>query len=230
MENHNGDSLNIDDMKLLSLGLFLVILIGCAPTPSTVLPIKTPSAMPTIAHMGVGVNTTIDNNNKIGEKLKDQQNTIRDQRQMISDTLAQADILKKKIEDNKAITKMEMDKLIDNFKKVEARNLFIESQNMSLITDKNNQASVLAGLQEDLSTTRQQVSNKEQEAENLRNGADTIARENSKLKKDLASAEVEAAKSGVYKHWIWGLIGAFVLYTIIKNVLMVYFPLTKFRI
>ena len=216
-------------MKILNLFILLGLLASCAPSPSTALVGKTPSSITIIDKIGTGIDTTIDNNNKFGEKLQDQKNTISEQKKTIADTLAQADLLKKKIADNQAITTVEINTLIDNFKKVEARNLFMENSNATLILDKDKQSVILVQLQKDLSTTKQQVSDKEHEADNLRSESDVILKENSNLKKKLDAATIKAASASVYQHWIWGIVGGFILWTIAKNIIMAYSPV-KFRI
>ena len=216
-------------MKTLNLCMILGLLVSCAPSASTVLVGKTPSSITIIDKVGAGIDTTIDNNNKLGEKLQDQKNTISEQKKIISDTLTQADLLKKKIADNQAITTVEINTLIDNFKKVEARNLFMENSNATLILDKDKQSVILVQLQRDLSTTKQQVSDKEHEADNLRSESDVILKENSNLKKKLDAATIKAASASVYQHWIWGIVVGFILWTIAKNIIMAYSPV-KFRI
>ncbi len=202
---------------------------------------KTESVVPSINKVGVGVDTTIDNNTKIGIKIDDQSKIIKGQKLAIIDALAQADKLKVKIETDQKISLKEITNLIDKLNEEKTRNMFLETNLAELKTLKNDQAVVLAQLRVDLSEAKVKVTLKESEADTLRDQATFLAgslqstilskdKTIGQLEKDLSKAKQTAATNAVYKNWVIGLVCAFVLWTIIKNVMMAYSPLTKFRI
>jgi hypothetical protein len=90
---------------------------------------------------------------------------------------------------------------------------------------------------EDASITYRKLLDKENEASELRSQNKFLANslnikntEVESLKKSLEKEKIKSARATVYKNWVYGLVGGFLLWIVIKNILMIYFPMTKFRI
>jgi hypothetical protein len=182
------------------------------------------------------IENTIRENIKFDQKLKEQQKIVLDQKIAISDALTQAEKIHEKVLANEAIMELDAANLINELKKVETRNLFLETKNTELITVKDDQEKLLKNLKAASSDALQKLTSKENEVSELRTQNDYLGNhlnikntETETLKKLLEKEKIKAATSGVYRNWIIGLVSAFVLWTIIKNILMIYSPI-KFRI
>lgn len=224
----------------LFVPLFLIF--GCAKTSTPPVNIPPPppqreSVLPHLNKIHSGIDGSIKTNIQIEDQIKKQKQEVLNQRLDISEAIIQAEKLKNKIENNESVFKQDIISLIDVLKKVETRNLFLEKQNEELETKRKEQAEILRITKDDAVITYKKLIDKENEVSELRtqNGflSSSLSKKNvevENLKKQIEKEKVKSAKSSVYKNWVIGIVAAFVLWTILKNVLMIYFPMTKFRI
>jgi len=229
-------------MKLYILPVLLMGFLGSctnnAPPPNVPPPpVKTESALPGIGKVDGGVTATIDITAKLGAKIEDQKQTIVEQRSTINEAISQIDKLKVKLQAKEIISEPELNDLMAELKKLDTKNNFLETQNKELTTFKEEQEKTLAEIRIALSKTKEQVVSKENETENLRvqnkylaDNLTTYGKEAEKLKQEITKQKQNAARANVYRNWVIGLSVGFILWTIIKNLLMIYLPAMKFRI
>ena len=227
-------------MKYINI-LVVALLLGCAnnnnTTPIIPPPVKAvESVLPSMAKVDTGIDNTVKSNIKLEQKIKEQQQTVTDQKIAISEAISEAEKLRNKVLTNEIITELATTSLVDKLNKVETRNLFLESQNTELSKVREEQTVTLKSLKEDSVKTHQLLQAKENENSQLREQVDYIAKnlnmkisEVESLKSDLTKEKVKSATAGVYRNWIIGIVTGFVLWTIIKNIIMIYSPI-KFRI
>jgi hypothetical protein len=229
-------------LSVSSVLLAVFIIFGCAPktTPPSIIPpppAKIESVAPSLRKVSDGIDRTIETNTKIDTTIKQQRETVLRQKIKISETITKVEKLREKVLAEQLIKEIEVVEIINDLRTIEQRNLFLETQNGELENIRKDQAAILKMTKEDASITYRKLMDKENEANELRNQNTFLAtnlttknQEAETLKKNLEKEKVKAAKASVYRNWIFGLVGGFVLWIIIKNVLMVYFPMTKFRI
>jgi hypothetical protein len=226
-------------MKYISILLF-GLLIGCGETtpPPIIPPVvkQEQSVLPSLDKVEAGINNTVESNIKLEQKLKEQQQTVINQKIAIADAIQDAEKLKNKVLTNGKITELETTNLIDKLKDVESRNLFLELQNDELSKVREDQSQTLKTLKEDSDKTHDLLISKENEALQLREQTEYLSKnlivknkEVETLKNVLSDEKVKSATAGVYRNWIKGIVIGFVLWTIIKNIIMIYNPI-KFRI
>lgn len=225
----------------LMMGLISLLMVGCIHnTPPSIVPPappKTESAIPPLIKVDEKVKETIKENIKLEAKIKEQQQVVSEQRIAIVEALAQAEKMKEKVLANQTISEMETINLIVELKKVESRNLFLETKNTELGDINKTQTVSLNELNDRVRETMEKLIKKEKELEDVRtqydfvsNIANTKSNEVENLKTELSKEKVKAANYFLYKKWVIIIICGFVLWTIIKNLLMIYFPAIKFRI
>jgi hypothetical protein len=230
------------NISFLSILIPCFLIFGCARdvTPPVAIPVAPPirqSASPQFIKVSKGIDDTIKSNYKIEEKVKQQLQEILNQRINITETITNTEKLKNQLKDYSDISNEGPTNIIDGLRKIEARNLFLEKQNGELSSLQKEQAEILRMTKDDATITYRKLLDKEQEANDLRSQNSFLGKnllikngEVQQLQKDLEKAKIDAAKAKVYKYWVWGLVGGFVLWTIIKNVLMIYMPTSRFRI
>jgi hypothetical protein len=228
-------------MSVLTMLIPCFLMFGCAKdiTPSNIIPPApkaTASVLPSMNQVNTGIDNTIKENLKLEQKLKEQKEVVLEQKIEIVEAIAQAEKMKQKVIANEVISELETTNLIDQLKKVETRNLFLETKNTELSSVKDEQDKLLKELKTNSSETLQKLLAKEDEAYNLRTQNDylgtLVTNKNSEvtaLQKALEKEKVKAATAGVYRNWIIGIVSGFVLWTIVKNIIMIYSPI-KFRI
>ena len=229
--------------KVSILALILsLILNGCSHTttaPALIPPApkQSESVVPHMQKVNRDIDNTIKTNVKLSEKLTSQKQSINDQRLAIVEALTQAEKMKTTIKANGVVTELDTNNLIIELKHAQDRNMFLETSNAELITLKTEQEKTLDTLKQDGEDTLSKLYVFQDETLILRGqnkwlGGSLILKnkETETLKLDLSKEKEKSAKSGVYKHWVIGLVAGFLLWTIIKNVLMVYLPTTRFRI
>ena len=231
---------NMSSRLLILLSIFYIF--GCSPKDPHIAiipppPKQTESVLPNIKKLDDQIVKTIDNNNKLGAKIEESKNAVSEQKLSISEALSQAERIKEKSLAKVAISELEALNLIKELKKVEARNLFLEIQNNELYLLKEEQQKILDIVQITLAKTEQQVVSKEEEVYQLREQnkylSDNLISKNNEtgnLKKLLQKEKEISASAKVYKHWIIVIVSIFIIWIILKNILMMYFPATKFRI
>jgi chromosome segregation ATPase len=223
------------------LGIGALLIGSCAPNVPLPLvsppPPKTESALPSVNKVDSNVVETIKTNVKLGAKIEDQKKTITEQKDAIAEALAQIQQMNIKANAKEFITVPEVGKLVEEIQKIELRNNSLEAQNLDLITVTGEQAKQLAEVQTNLNDAKTLITQKESEAEQLRvqynflsTNVNSLGKEIEKLKAEVTKQKQISATALVYKRWVWGLVAGFILWTIIKNALMLYLPTTKFRI
>lgn len=209
--------------------VFSLFLIGCAtqtvPTNSSI-----PKAPVVVENIAPSIDVASKTNKKLETKIQDQTKVIIEQKANIENAMKQAENIRKQLSEKIEVKEQDAVDLIANLKMVHTRNLFLETNNGELVK-------INTDLQNQLEDTKALASKKDDEVLNLRQvdlQKDKIIKDQNiqleKISKERDSAIVKASKSTVYRNWIWGLVGGFLLWTIIKNILMVYLPTTKFRI
>lgn len=200
-------------------------------------PPKTQSALPSVTKMDSTVVETIKTNVKLGAKIEDQKKIITEQKDAITEALVQVQQMTIKANAKEFITVPEVGKLVEEIQKIEFRNNSLETKNAELVVDKDDQADQLVEVQTNLNAAKTLITQKESETEQLRVQYDFISVNINSLGKEMEKLEAEvtkqkqiAATALVYKHFVWWIIGVFVGWIIVKNILMMYFPATKFRI
>ena len=209
-----------------------IFLVGCATTPSTIIPPApqmVESALPEIKNVSNNVNSGIVTNTNAGVKLAEQSQTIKDQMEDIDTAIALANDLKHKL-DAKTLIETDVTNLITELTKVKTRNMFLELQNNDLSKLKTQQELNLENMKVSLAKAEGLIMGKDTEANELRTQNEYLSKNLALKNKENEQLIKVSASAKVYEHWIWGLVGGFILYTILKNVLMVYFPMLKFRV
>lgn len=229
------------NMKIFVILLTSLLLVNCITKtiPPVAIPIPPPiseSALKNLSKVKSGIAESISTNSKIDEKIKDQLKNVIDQKESIQDALDQAQKINDKVIAKQSITEQESFNLVTEIKKVKIRNLFLETQNIESLNLIKEQSLVLKITQVGADDTEVKLRNKEQEANQLReqnkflgNNLNIKNIESEHLKKDLSKERIKSAQAGVYRNWILGLVGAFLLWIIVKNVISIYSPI-KFRI
>lgn len=229
------------NIKLGAIILMSILGFGCGPktTPPVAIPVApkaTESVQPTFKKVQKGIEDTVKSNEKIDRKLRETTEAVNNQNLEIKEALSQAEKIKEKALANQLITELEATNLVVEIQKVQARNMFLELSVKELEKIRLEQMEVLKGVKMDSHDTLIKLLAKEQETLDLRNHGQFLAtnlqaknKEVVDLQKHLEKEKVKAASAGVYKKWVIGLVVGFVLWTILKNVIMLYSPV-KFRI
>ena len=231
------------DMKIKSvLILAAVVLLGCVHTPTPPVAIPTPpakveSVLPSITKISKEVQDGVNTNENVSGKLQEQTTTLKDQDSDIDQSLEIAKAIDLKIALKQLVLGEDADNLVKELQKVKTRNLFLENENSDLVKMKDEQDKNLKIMGDSLADAQEKVINKENEADQLRTQDDFLSKnlntknkEVQEMDKSLTKEKEIAATALVYKHAIWWAVGIFLLWTVVKNVLMIYFPATKFRI
>lgn len=200
---------------LLVLSIFYIF--GCAPKqiPEAIIPPtpkQTESALVNVKKSKVDVDKTIDNSNRIGVKIDETKKTVLEQKISILEALAQAEKIKEKSLSKIAVTELEAINLIDELKKVENRNLFLEQQNNELFGLRDEQAHILKVIKETLDKTEYQVISKDEEVRQLREQNIYLKqnltekfKESEILKQQLQKEKQKSASATVYRNWCIGI-------------------------
>lgn len=217
------------NLKSFPVLVFSLFLIGCTshtiPTNSSI-----PKAPIVVENILPSIDVASKTNKKLETKINDQTKVIIEQKANIENAMKQAENIRKQLSEKIEVKEQDAVDLINNLKTVHTRNLFLETNNGELVkinTDLQNQledAKTIAAKKDD------EVSNLRQIDSQKNKIIDDQNLELIKIAKERDSAVVKASKSTVYRNWVWGLIGGFLLWTILKNILMIYMPTTKFRI
>jgi len=230
-------------MKIKLLGVLLVGLMGSCATKSTPpaiippAPQKVESALPIIRNTKRDVNDGITTNTDTGNKLSEQEQKIKEQTEGIDRALAISNLINGKVILKQPVVEKDTIGLLTEMGKVKSNNMFLELSNHDLIKLKDTQDTNLQKMSASLDAAEEKVINKDNEATQLRDQYTYLSqslvtknKEVEDLNKALTKEKETSATALVYKHWIWGIVGGFILYNIIKNILLIYFPMLKFRV
>ena len=235
------------NVKRLKNYLFLVfvmlIVSGCSTktvSPSTGIPApptKVESVQPKLSKVQSNIDKSIVENTKVSEALKNQTKQLLDQKSKIIDAIEISERFKGSAKGKQLISELDAMALNVKLLAIQGSNKELELQNLELSKKLAEAGKLLEETKADAQKTMGALISKEYEttelisqnkflANNLtsRNeDVETLQKENTKLEKKAASASV-------YKNWIIGLATGFILWTILKNILLIYWPSARFRI
>lgn len=218
-----------------------MLVIGCDQTTPTPIippaPKKVESSLGNIKKVDTDISNVIKKNLELGEKIDESKKVIFEQKIAIIDALSQAEKIKDKIISNQIVTQLDADTLIIQLKNTQARNLFLETQTSDLFKLNLEQGQDLNSTKESLAIATKQIIDKENETDQLRSQNEYLSTNlkntlkiNEDLKTSIKVSDQKLASANVYKYWVVGIFATFIGWTIIKNILMVYFPAARFRI
>lgn len=203
------------------------------PTP----PAKTQSVRPQLATVQTNIDKTIVDNAKISETLKNQTKQLLDQKAQIVEAILMSEKFKETAKAKQLISELDAMALNAKLLSIQGSNKELEIQNQELVKKLAETSALLEATKAEAQKTMESLILAEGELSTLRgqNGflASNLTSRNQDveaLQKKNASLEKKAASASVYKNWIIGLAAGFILWTILKNILMIYFPATRFRI
>ena len=234
-QNHKPPKNFQRGIVIFSLFILINFLIGCSNTESTntiTPPPRATSVIPTFQKVDNGISQTKETNVELGEKIKHQKTIINNQQQQIEKALAQAEKIREQLK-QKDTTDVNVMDLIDSLNSIQTRNLFLEKENSELEKVKNRQQEYLEKLEANSKETLDKLIEREKETQQLRTivvALNKRVQQVDKIERELQNAKEEAAKANVYKHWVIGIVSVVVAWIVLKNVLMVYFPTTRFRL
>lgn len=201
-------------MKKL-LFVFLMLVSCCAPKVLPPKPQVQPSVVPAIAKVE-------DNTVKLKATVAKQKEIIKSQKSEIDESIRLAEELRKQLAENMPdVPNENSTKLVDLLNSVKERNLFLEETVENL-------AGELSFAELNLAEAKALAKGKDLESQKWEKAYNDLSLEYADKEEELKKAEVKAATAGVYRNWIIGLAVGYVLWLIIKNILMVYFPASQF--
>lgn len=208
-------------LKTISTFLFALFLVGCAnqtPTMDVTIP-KPPKIVKEISPEVQKITVT---NQKLEDKIKDQTKVIVEQKADIENAMDKAENIRKQLAESVQVKEQDAVDLILNLKSVHTRNLFLETQNTELGNINKQQAT-------DLLEATKVAASKDSEVGELRSQSefkDNLIKERNETVKTVTEerdkAIKQAASAKVYRNIIWGIAAAYILLTIVRNVLMAY--------
>lgn len=174
-----------------------------------------PSVVPAIAKVE-------DNTVKLKATVAKQKEIIKSQKSEIDESIRLAEELRKQLAENMPdVPNENSTKLVDLLNSVKERNLFLEETVENL-------AGELSFAELNLAEAKALAKGKDLESQKWEKAYNDLSLEYADKEEELKKAEVKAATAGVYRNWIIGLAVGYVLWLIIKNILMVYFPASQF--
>ena len=179
-----------------------------------------------------GINENIQQQGKVNETVA----ALIEQKMEISEALTQAEKIKEKALAKVAITELEAINLVNQVKKVESRNLFLEVRANELNDLTKQQAKTLADAKKLAADALEKSDKKEAEAkeaqEKLTQVKISLKTKNNEvisIQKEKEKLIKEKADAMVYKKLFWYTIGIYVLLIIVKNVWLSVNPAAKLR-
>lgn len=218
------------------------MVIGCGTqniTPSAAIPSNPKveaSARPDIRNTQDNIDKGINENTKQQGKVDETVAALIEQKIEISEALTQAEKIKEKALAKVAITELEAINLVNQVKKVEARNLFLEVKANELDTLTKEQAKTLADAKKSASDALEKSDRKEAEAKEAQEKLTQVKVSLEKKNKEVVAVQKEKEKlikekadAMVYKKLFWYAIGIYILLLIVKNVWMSVNPAARLR-
>jgi hypothetical protein len=223
-------------LYLLSIVLPCLLLTSCVKTtPPVAIPVppqQTESVVPRVDEIDSGINDTVKTNHELEDTINYQTASIGNQRIYLERAMVLADKAKTQISGNHMV----IDELIDVLGSVKVGNTLLKDQNRELKDIQISQAIILTKTKAMVVDVLDKLRKRDNEIDTLRTQnkflGDNLKIKNTEsedLKKALTEEKVKSAKSSVYRNWVIGLAVGFALWTIIKNLIMIYSPI-KFRI
>lgn len=215
--------------NILLLGIISSFLIGCGPKPTPPVPIpprppQSETAKVSLKDTQKNIDSSIDENTKISKDIKDQKDNILNQRIEIAEALARAEKIKNKLISENNNIQIEMVDLIDQMKKVETRNLFLENKNTSLEGTNNNQKKLLDDARKNANDTMEKLLRAESEINELRRLNDFLGSNLNSKNNEVVSLQKKTEQLGkdlenarVYKRWTIGAVLGGIIFILIST-------------
>lgn len=233
MKNLKKYALLVGTFVMFSCGPNVVSKSNTIPTA----PAKTESVAPSLEKVKDGISKSITENSKVAEKLTNQKSTIADQKGIIDAALLEAKAIEEKLKAKQSISEAEILSLKTKIEQIKKENDKLLETNGALSENVRYLMDVLNSTRKESATTSDKLGKTENELAILRDQNSTIGKDLAERNKDVEvmqkqviKSETAAAKAKVWRNAFWFLLGGFGLWTIAKNILMVYFPATRFRI
>lgn len=221
----------------------MLIVSGCSTKtvpPSTGIPtppIKVESVQPKLSKVQTNIDKSIVENAKASEALKNQTKQLLDQKSKIIDAIEISNRFKESAKGKLLISELDAMALNAKLLAIQGSNKELELQNLELSRKLDEAGKLLEETKTEAQKTMSALILKEYETNELSTQnkflANNLTSRNNDvetLQKETAKLEKKAASASVYKNWIIGLATGFIAWTILKNILMIYFPATRFRI
>lgn len=214
-----------------------VVMTGCGVDNPEKPPVVIPPKPVVAESVAPTVRAISDTNERLRNTIEKQEDTIRLQQEEIDRALAIAESIRSKTESDLPVDKVDAANLVEELKKVRGTNLWLKEQNDSL-TKENAEMAKLAHDAELLAIQKDEESKAWESAyatqtQSIIQLSETVDQKDKVIKardKKIDSLIKKAASAQVYKNWVIGLVSAFAIWTITKNILMIYFPSFKGRI
>jgi hypothetical protein len=196
-----------------------------APTPTPIVQVVPPTIQKDTTPQ---VQKIVESNVKLQESVRVQKDTITKQTGVILDAMETAVDLQKQLEGT--APQIIATNLVAKLDDVKTRNMFMETTNADLQKQIDLQRrvadeAVALALMKDQESREWQSNNKTKD-----DIIQKVGVERDKAIQDREKFKGQAEKSGVYKFWVIMLASIFIGWTILKNVMMIYFPMIKFRV
>ena len=196
---------------LILLTAFLVASCSKNVTPPVAIPVapdKKESVQPFVKKTQENIDKGVSENVKINEKVKQQTETISEQKITIQEALLKVEQIKKELIVTKAKTE-DVDHLIDLLKKIDDKNKALTGKNKELFDQVEQQNKTLMDAKKNAQESYEKLLQKEQETDELRKQRDFIAtnlenknKEVVELQKEKTKLLAKVANAGVYKTWV----------------------------
>jgi hypothetical protein len=214
-------------MKTIFIFIFVLFtLTGCSNKPPVAIPIAPPlteSVKPFLKKTQANIDDGIVDNIKIGEKVKNQNESLVDQKITIDEAIIKAEKIKSELVQS-GLSVEEVNKLIYLLKQIGDKNKTLSGKNKELFEQVNKQNKNLMDSKKNAQETFEKLVDKENEASDLRTQRDFLAsnldvknKENETLKKKLATAQV-------YRRWVLGVIISLMLVGVALFAFRIYKP------
>ena len=210
--------------------LFLTALFSSCATRTISQDFTIPKAPIVVENISPTVTKVIETNKVLENKVNNQSKLIAEQKMDIDEAIKKAESIRKSASENIQVKEQDALDLVANLKTVHTRNLFLETENNDLSNTVSDQSKQLDFANSLAAKKDSEVAELRQQSDQKDNIIKTKNEDTRKIIIERDKAIIDAASANVYKHWIYGILGGFLLWTILKNVLMMYFPTTRFRI
>ena len=229
-------------MKHLFLIAALFLFAGCVKntTPPVGIPkavVVQESAKPSHEKTQKFIDASIEESIKIKEGVKNHKIALENQGKNISVAIEKGEKIRNKVLSGEVIESSEVHFLLNELRIIQLKNIVLQDDANNLLKTIESQKQLLGGANLTAKETMAKLILKEAEAKEIRAQAEFLAHNLDLKNKEVIAASKEKEKlikqkadAMVYKKMFWYAIAAFLGWIVVKNILMVYFPYTKFRI
>ena len=198
--------------KIITLMVaFLIVSCSKDATPPVAIPVapdKKESVQPYVKKTQANIDKGVAENVKINEKVKQQNESISEQKITIQEALVKAEEIKKELVVSKLKTD-DVDYLINLLKKIDDKNKALTGKNKELFDYVEQQNKTLMEAKKNAQESYEKLIQKEQETDELRKQRDFLAnnlegknKEVVELQKEKTKLLQKVANAGVYKTWV----------------------------